>query len=73
MNNIMILDHHGLFIYINSGYALKSYHDVSIVHHLAVYREWREYFIHWNDYFKYFLVDPRYLGEEIFIMRRMGR
>ncbi len=36
MNNTMILDHHGLFIYIDLGY-LGSYHDVSIVRHLAIY------------------------------------
>ncbi len=39
MNNTMILDHHGLFIYIDSSY-LGSYHDVSIFCHLAIYQEW---------------------------------
>jgi hypothetical protein len=46
MNNIVILDHRGLFIYINSGYTLGSYHDVNIIHHLAIYWEWCEYFTH---------------------------
>jgi hypothetical protein len=36
MNNTMILDHHGLFIYIDLGY-LGSCHDVSIFHHWAIY------------------------------------
>jgi hypothetical protein len=39
MNNTMILDHHGLFIYIDLGY-FGSYHDASILHHLAIYQEW---------------------------------
>ncbi len=69
----MILDHHRLFIYTNLGYVLKSYHDVNIIHHSAIYQEWCEYFTHWDDYFEYLLVDPGYLGEEMFIMRRMGK
>jgi hypothetical protein len=73
MNNIMIWDHHGLFIYINLGYTPRSYHNVNIIHHSTIYREWCEYFTHWDDYFNYFLIDPRYLGEEMFIMRRMGK
>jgi hypothetical protein len=69
----VILDHHRLFIYINLGYVPKSYHDVNIIHHSAIYREWCIYFTHWDDYFKYLLADPGYLGEEMFIMRRMGK
>jgi hypothetical protein len=40
MNNIVFLDHQGLFIYINGGY-LGSFHDVNILQHLNVYRDWR--------------------------------
>jgi hypothetical protein len=72
MNNIVILDHHGVFIYIDSNY-LGSYHNVSILRHLVIYRKQCQYFIHRDDYFEYLLGDPRYLGEEMFIMRRMGR
>jgi hypothetical protein len=39
-----------LFIYIDLGY-LGSYHDVSIVRHLAIYWKWHQYFTHWDDYF----------------------
>ncbi len=30
MNNMVIVDHHGLFIYVDQGYP-SSYHDVSIL------------------------------------------
>jgi hypothetical protein len=72
MNNTMILDHHGLFIYIDSSY-LGSYHDVNIFHHLAIYWKWHQYFTHHDDYLEYLLRVPKYFGEEMFIMRRMGR
>jgi hypothetical protein len=29
--------------------------------------------VHGDDYFEYLLRDPGYVGEEIFIMRRVGR
>jgi hypothetical protein len=72
MNNTVILDHHRLFISIDSGY-FGSYQNVSILRHFAIYRKWHQYFTHWDDYFEYLLGDPRYLGEEMFITRRMGR
>jgi hypothetical protein len=45
MNNTVILDHHGLFIYIDLNY-LGSYHDVNIVRHLAIYWKLHQYFTH---------------------------
>jgi hypothetical protein len=69
MNNTMVLDHHGLFIYIDLAYH-GFYHDVNNIHHSAIYREWHQYFIHHDEFL---LEDPRYLGEEMFIMKRMGR
>ncbi len=30
-------------------------------------------FLHGDEYFEYLLGDPGYLGEEMFIMRRIGR
>jgi hypothetical protein len=36
MDNTMILDHHGLFIYIESSY-LGSYQNGNIFLHLAIY------------------------------------
>jgi hypothetical protein len=40
MNNVVILDYRGLFIYIDGGYP-SSFHDVSILRHLNVYKDWR--------------------------------
>ncbi len=71
MKNIVVLDHHGLFIYIDLGYG-GSYHNVNILRHSTIYQEWRQYFTHWDDYFEYLLGDSRCLGEELFIMKRMG-
>ncbi len=38
MNNIIILNHRGLFIYIDIGYP-NSYYDVSILRHSNVYKD----------------------------------
>ncbi len=57
MNNAVILDHHGLFIYINSGY-LGSCHDVNIFCHWAIYRKWHQYFTHHDNYFECLSGDP---------------
>jgi len=71
MNNIVIVDHHGLFIYIDIGYR-GFYHDVTILWHSNVYKNWRQYFMHGDDYFEYLLGDPSYMGEEMFIMQKIG-
>ncbi len=42
MNNIMVLNHHGLFIYINMSY-LRSYHNINI-HLSTIYWKWCHYF-----------------------------
>jgi hypothetical protein len=39
MNNIIILNHRGSFIYIDIGYP-NSYYDVSILWHSNVYKDW---------------------------------
>jgi len=62
MNNIMICDHQGLFIYIDNNY-LGSYHDVSILRHSSIYNQWCT---HGDDYFEYLLKDPGYMGEKMF-------
>ena len=40
---------------------------------LIIYKNWRQFFTHNDDYFEYLLGDPGYVGEEMFIMRRLGR
>jgi hypothetical protein len=65
MNNTIILDHHGLFVYTNTYYLKTHYEHIATVEHLPklIYR----YYINGNDYFEYFLGDPRYIGEKMFI------
>jgi hypothetical protein len=72
LNNTVVVDHNGLFIYVDTGYSGK-FHDVNILRHSNLYREWRDYFTHNDDYFEYVLGDPGYVGEEMFIMRRVGQ
>ena len=74
MNNVVIVDHHGLFIYIDSSYP-SSFHDITCLCASQLHRTWREHFAH-NDedqYFKYILGDSGYVGPEMFIMWRIQR
>jgi hypothetical protein len=71
VNNTVVVDHDGLFIYIDSGFP-GSYHDVSILRASSLYQNWRSHFEHRDDYFEYLLGDPGYIGEDMFIMRRMA-
>ncbi len=64
MNNTMICDHQGLFIYININY-LGSYHDVNILQHLSIYNQWCT---HGDDYFKYLFMDSSQMGEGIVLL-----
>jgi len=66
-----ILDHHKLFIYINTSY-IGFYHNVNILKDYNVYKDWHQYFNHGDEYFKYFLGDPNYMGEKMFIMHKIG-
>ena len=45
MNNVVIVDHHGLFIYIDSTY-LGSFHDVTCLHASELHDSWRKHFAH---------------------------
>jgi hypothetical protein len=66
-NHTVILDHNGIFIYIDMCYPGK-FHDVNILWQLTLCREWREYSVHGDDYVQYLLEDPGYVGGEMFIM-----
>ena len=72
LNNTVVMYHFGLFIYIDGGYP-GSYHDLDILRQSDLYQNWREYFTHRYDYFEYVLGDPGYVGEEMFIMHRIGQ
>jgi len=71
-NNTVIIDHDGLFIYIDPGYP-GSFHDVNILRASDFHANWRDYFRHDDEYFEYVLGDPGYIGEEMYIMRRVDR
>lgn len=43
MNNTMVLNHHGLFIYINMSY-FRFYHNINILHLSTIYWKWCHYF-----------------------------
>ncbi len=66
MNNTIIFYHIGLFIYKDSSYTW-FYHDVNILRHSNVSREWRQYFTHDDEYFDFLLGDLEYMGEELSI------
>jgi hypothetical protein len=68
MINTMVVDHQGLFIYLDSRY-LGSYHDVTIL----CQSELCQFFLHGDEYFEYLVGDYGYLSEEMFIMRKIGR
>lgn len=59
-NNTIAVDHDGLIIYIDPGYA-GSYHDITILRQSELYRNWRDYFtVGEQDYFEYLLGDRKY-------------
>jgi hypothetical protein len=72
MNNIVVVDHQGLFTYLDFGY-LGSYHDVTILSQSELHKNWCQFFLHGDEYFEYLLRYYGYLSERMFIMRRIGR
>ncbi len=69
LKSIIILDHHGLLIYIHINY-LGFYHNVNVQQHSNVYRDWCQYFMQGDEYFELF-GDLRYMGEEMFIIHKI--
>ena len=70
-NNIIIADHHGLFILVESGFP-RSFHDINILRHIEFYRTWRMHSTHDDNHFKYVLGDPTYQGGDIYIYTSCG-
>jgi hypothetical protein len=71
LNSTIIVNHHGLFIYINlcfPGFA----NDVSILRMLRIHQHWREHFTHIDQYFEYLLSDSGYIGTEQYIIWCLG-
>jgi len=56
MNNMIIVDHNGLSLYIDLGY-LGSYHGLTILKHSEIYQACHENFKFASDYFEYLLGD----------------
>lgn len=71
VNNTVVVDHDGLFVYIDSGFP-GSYHDITILRHSYLHANWRDFFEHDDQYFQYLLGDPGYTGEDMYIMRRVA-
>lgn len=72
MNIIVVMDHYGLFIYIDLKYS-KSYHDIIIFHLSNIHKIWLHLFFHTNEYFEYLLDDLGYMGKETFVMHRIRK
>lgn len=72
-NNIVVIDHDGLFIYVEPGYA-GSFH---CLRNSELHRDWRNRFTRTEtadgSYFEYLLGDPGYLGVDMYILRRVDR
>jgi len=72
ITNAMILDHHNLFIYIDTRYPM-FYHDINIIWHSTIYWKCCQIFTNDDEYFEYLLKDLKYLGEKMFIMYKTWR
>ncbi len=64
MNNTMVIDHHGLFIYLDLKYPC-SFHNVSIMCEFELYKKWCQFFVHTNEYFEQLLGNPCYWVKEV--------
>ena len=72
LNNTVIVLHKDLFIHLDLGF-LGSYHDVTILHHSDFYRRWCVFFTHTDGYFRHYLGDHGYHGDNMFIMQHLGQ
>jgi DDE superfamily endonuclease len=71
-NNVVIIDHDALFIYVDAGFA-GSLHDIRCLRASDISDNWRDYFRCDNleDVQEYLLGDSGYMGAEMFILRRV--
>lgn len=72
MSNTAVISNKGLFLHLNLEFP-RLFHDVTILWNSNLYKRWRDHFIHMEAYFKYLLGDPKYQGENMFIMWRIGK
>jgi DDE superfamily endonuclease len=71
-NNVVIIDHDGLFIYIDAGFA-GSFHDFRCLRNSHIHQNWRNCFASDNldAVQEYLLGDPGYMGVEMYALRRV--
>lgn len=72
MNDVVVFQHHGLFIYLDIGYLdigyRDSFHDVNILCTLDLYNNWHSFFYNGDKNVKNLLGDPDYMCECMFMM-----
>jgi hypothetical protein len=74
-NNVVIVDHDGLFIFVEPSFA-GSFHDVRCLRHTEIATRWREFFSNDPDSVdpvEYLMGDPGYQDLDHFILRRIDR
>lgn len=72
MNSTILVDHHGLFIFVDAGYP-RLFHDVMILKNSMVKRNWRTLFSNTNEYSEYVLGDHGYIGLENYIIQGLSK
>jgi hypothetical protein len=68
MDSTVVVDHDGLFIFIDPGFP-GFYREITVIRHSLLYENWREYFTQNDEYTEYLLGDPDYNEVDMFIMR----
>lgn len=62
VNNTMVVDHCGLFIYADNRY-FGSFHDVNILRESNMHANWCKFFVHIDEYFEYLFQYLGYMGD----------
>ena len=64
-NNTIVVDHDGLIIYLDEGYA-GSFHDVTILRESHLFKHWPEYFTRQGNYVEYLFGDRKETFDVLF-------
>ena len=64
MNNIVIVDHHGLFILVENKF-LRSFYGINTLRHIEFYKTWHAHFTHDDNHFEYVLGNLAYQGGDM--------
>ena len=71
INNLVVVDHLGIFIYMEAGFP-GAYHDINVLRRSDSAANWCDVFTHRNEYFGYILGNPGYQGLEAFVMHHVA-